>query len=571
MSHAAVRPLLAVLCACARAGAPSALAVVKEPGLLAAVSSMLDPAAALSADLHTVATLAPEEMEGGGGAAGLENLTQQQNEDGSAASVARAVGEAGLQASALQVLRLLCQASATTANLVRSSGALAPLQAYIALADGSGGGPGAQLLRLEALRAWRACAHHGIALMSMDDVFPHVCKLLPPPPTTPTPGGEGGSASSNDSPVERLACAEVYLLLAALVRHAVLVERGDATLGWGMVSPGAAAAIAADALPWLQPSALRRVAEAAVSQQQLAVPLLQRPGASSSGGLLRALLGVHPAQLVPPAAALVCALSAAVAFLASYWATVQEGQMVFGEVRTALRGSGLLQAVGRAAGPLPQAQLHVPGPLPGGSRPAPADELAMALLHQPPVLGAGAGLGSAQASTIIIGRSNTGSVGAALASWALRQVEAGSAAPQAASGTGPGLTRPHDLWPARLALRCMQVGADAGACGRAGSVVQGACGGATAPLFLQAYAPERVAPAVVAAAKGLKADARPPPARTSSYPSPPGLTSRPRQRPCCTPHCGWLRPSIAAGPTPPASRPTPGRWHAACCCKSPRP
>ncbi|GFR41249.1 hypothetical protein Agub_g1923, partial [Astrephomene gubernaculifera] len=97
-----------------------------------------------------------------------------------------------VQVCGVRLVRLLCGASSVVAQLVRAAGLLAHMQAYILLAtplittttaaasgtttttsSAATAEPSLPLalLRLEALRTWRVCAHHGIALLSMDDMY----------------------------------------------------------------------------------------------------------------------------------------------------------------------------------------------------------------------------------------------------------------------------------------------------------------------------------------------------------------------------------------------------------------
>ncbi|PNH12114.1 hypothetical protein TSOC_001035 [Tetrabaena socialis] len=160
-----------------------------------------------------------------------------------------------------------------------------------------------QLLRLEALRAWRACAHHGISLLPLDTMYGSICHLLLPP----LPPADAGTAKSAAAAVRQLTAAETYLLLAALVRHSVAVARGDATLGRSMLGPGAAGAIAAGAAAWLAPAGLRGVAAAAVGRcnlaewlpPALAEKLVEALAAASFGD---PLLAAHLATALMPAA-----------------------------------------------------------------------------------------------------------------------------------------------------------------------------------------------------------------------------------------------------------------------------
>ncbi|GIL72695.1 hypothetical protein Vretifemale_2935, partial [Volvox reticuliferus] len=284
--------------------------------------------------------------------------------------------------AALMLVRLLCCSSSLVSHLVRSAGLLAHVPAYALLGAPGGGGDvdrrrsgdtvrtaldqqiheqtpseaavSLQLLRLEALRIWRACAHHGIFLASLDDLYGNLCHLLPPPLSS-SPRLPVAAAT-----VRQLTAAEMYLLLAALIRHSFAVASGDATIGRSMLSPGAAAVIATEALAWLRPASLTGAAIAAVTRCYLSVPLLSAApvsrgnvgdagaaavaasGTGPSGGLLRALFGAHPAVLLPTAAAHVACLAAVASFLTAYWSTVAVAAPASAPVRLALDASGLL-------------------------------------------------------------------------------------------------------------------------------------------------------------------------------------------------------------------------------------
>ncbi len=363
------------------------------------------------------------------------------------------------------------------------------MTAYIALAGPPGAAASlhAQLLRLEALRTWRACAHHSIALTTVDDMYGNLCDLLLPPVRQSGSEVAAGSAASALTTLRQLSSGEVYCLLCTLVKHSVAVEQGDATLGRSMLGPGAAAALAQEALQWLGPGALRAVAAAALSRCSLSLPLLAAPSGGGSGGggpsgsLLRALLGAHPALLVPEAVAHVACLSAVLSYLGAYWWSVAEGQDVFGQVRAALAASGLAgQAEPYKHRPTQQQQKQEgksekvdSGAAAGaGAGPqvelSPADALAMALLRRPqhgaaqqcsngaavPEAGAGGQEGG------VVGRHDeVDPVGRALAGWALALVggrpavgaEGGrSDTVEAASGGG--------LRTEALVHRCLQVG-----------------------------------------------------------------------------------------------------------------
>lgn len=377
-------------------------------------------------------------------------------------------------------------------GLLLFAGLLAPMTAYIALAGSSSAAASlhAQLLRLEALRTWRACAHHSIALTAVDDMYGNLCDLLMPPVRQPGSETAAGPAASALATLRQLSSGEVYSLLCALVKHSVAVDQGDATLGRSMLGPGAAAALAQEALQWLGPEALRAVAAAAVSRCSLSLPLLAAPSAGGGGGpsgsLLRALLGAHPALLVPEAAAHVACLSAVLSYLGAYWWSVAEGQDVFGQVRAALAASGLAgQAEPYKHRPTQQQQLQQQkqegksdkadsGKAAAGAAVgpqvelSPADALAMALLRRPqqnsgqqssngaaaPEGGADGQEGRAQGR-----HDEVDPVGRALAGWALAlvggrpAVGADGGRNDTADAAGGGAPRTEALM-----NRCLQVG-----------------------------------------------------------------------------------------------------------------
>jgi hypothetical protein len=112
---------------------------------------------------------------------------------------AQSLGNEVAEASAVQPFAYLQLPFAAIIGLTVFGEELKP---NVALGAGSPSSPASQLLRLEALRAWRACAHHGVPLVSMDDMYPHVLDLL-----QPTAGRGSGSSS-----VQRLACARGVLM-----------------------------------------------------------------------------------------------------------------------------------------------------------------------------------------------------------------------------------------------------------------------------------------------------------------------------------------------------------------------
>ncbi len=86
-----------------------------------------------------------------------------------------------------------------------------------------------QLLALEALRTWRVCAGHGIALLALDDMYGSLCRLLTPPVT------EAETSDVTETVLGALLSCEAYQLLTALLRHSVAVAGGDRTLGRPML------------------------------------------------------------------------------------------------------------------------------------------------------------------------------------------------------------------------------------------------------------------------------------------------------------------------------------------------
>jgi hypothetical protein len=304
-ARAAAPHLLAVLAAAARSGPQGALAVARCPGLLAAVVALLQP------------------DDGGGG------------ESGASADAAPTPPSTRLAAMALA--RAICQASAATAQLARSAGLLA--QAQLALAEQAGGGlqqhalPLLLLLRLEALRAWRAAALHGVLDpgMHMDVMYANggLCELLAPPPPPPGDGQEG--EEKGDVAAAALAAlpwrlrAEAFSLAAALVAHAQATSSSPDAAPPGL-SPGCAAALAEGAAAdWLCNDALRRVEVAFSSSAPAAPPPPPLPPPP-----------LHPSLALPPAAAPAAALAAAVQYLAVYWRSV--GGPPRGDVRDGLVG-----------------------------------------------------------------------------------------------------------------------------------------------------------------------------------------------------------------------------------------
>lgn len=233
-------------------------------------------------------------------------------------------GDAALQVPLLLLLRTVCQSSQLAAQLVKSAGVLPLVQAHLLLgcsssgaictegaaaasassqsresdvtvvhqvrsgqqredaqstSGGAGNGVGVgslavlrQLCILEALRLWRVCCHQSIAgLPALEDVFSPLCRLLLPPV-------EGGCGDPRLEPshgrrqgalvlaLRWHVCREAHLLVAALMAHAE--GRGqDRSLGRPLLLPGTAAAVAQDALQWLQrPECVRAVAATLVEK-----------------------------------------------------------------------------------------------------------------------------------------------------------------------------------------------------------------------------------------------------------------------------------------------------------------
>lgn len=192
-----------------------------------------------------------------------------------------------------------------------------------------------ELMQLEALRIWRICTHQGLCLASVADMYPYLVSLLSPheqPRTSPhtaspsphhtstndatttgnttsstvttdvttagvqsdfpapTTGHITHTSHSQSSPVAESvrwsSSCEAYLTLTALVRHAqalearqevetnVESEAGKREAVFQMISPGIAAAVAQeDALLWLQPGHLLRVAHVMVALASKSLPV----------------------------------------------------------------------------------------------------------------------------------------------------------------------------------------------------------------------------------------------------------------------------------------------------------
>ena len=118
-----------------------------------------------------------------------------------------------------------------------------------------------------------------------------------------------------------------------------------------MITPGCAAAVAQEAAAaWIQPQLLQQIALLLTSQADASLPAVagESSGSSSSS---RGYGQCHPVLLIPPAAAALSALAAALGFLRSYWVTLPgatAGQLHL-QLLEQLHGCGLVggrEAVG---------------------------------------------------------------------------------------------------------------------------------------------------------------------------------------------------------------------------------
>ena len=293
------------------------LLLCRCPRLLEVLKSMLKPASLLD-----------EEETSDGGQAGSASPTDPSHPLPATSGGSRE-GDAALQAPLLLLLRTLCQSSQLAAQLVKSAGVLPLVQAHLLLgcssssaeacitggaaavpASSAGGQsrgsavvlcqtmPGRQggdarhtldaagnhdggslaMLRqlcvLEALRLWRVCCHQCVVgLPALEDVFSPLCHLLLPP----VESGDGDTSQLKQPHGRRQGamvlalrwhvCREAHLLVAALMAHAAQAAGKDRSLGRPLLLPGTAAAVAQDALQWLQrPEGIRAVAATLVEK-----------------------------------------------------------------------------------------------------------------------------------------------------------------------------------------------------------------------------------------------------------------------------------------------------------------
>jgi hypothetical protein len=289
----------------------------------------------------------------------------------------------GSRVAALRLLRLLSASSPLACQLLRTAGLDTVVQMLLcsSSSSSSSGGLVQQLMLLEALRIWMVSALHGVAVTHMDVMFQFVAVLLQPP--TPSaaaaaaaadPGSSSSSCSSSDeeAAVRWQLTAAAYQLLDVLLRHALAVQGGAKTLSSQMISPGCAAAIAQEAAAnWLHPAGLSEVAQALISLQDCQLPYELDPnsrvqglgsdasigsgsglgavvgfssaeGAASQAAWLRVLAGLHPALLVPTAAAKLAGLSAVLGYLGSYWRSLQVvPRRLAAELLSQLQAAGL--------------------------------------------------------------------------------------------------------------------------------------------------------------------------------------------------------------------------------------
>lgn len=283
LQGAAAAAALQLLAACARHSDAAAMAVVKCPGLLAALKARLLPG--------TAQTAPPTHQTPDGHPADTTSSTSNDAADSAqgASSAAAAPGTSGgLQVLVLHVLRLLCQSSALAAQLVRSSGVLAAVQGQLvvgctaaAAALQDGGSPEAGLVVIEGLRLWRVCAAQGVGPFTYEDMHTLLCGLMTPPAAAAaaadTPERTNSSSSDAGSSgwyahLHWHVAREATLLVDRLLVHALDVAKGDKTLGRAMLQPGTAAALAQEVgRLWLCPGVVRLAAEAGVSRPDAAL------------------------------------------------------------------------------------------------------------------------------------------------------------------------------------------------------------------------------------------------------------------------------------------------------------
>jgi hypothetical protein len=274
----------------------------------------------------------------------------------------------------LRLLRLLCASSPLACQLLRTAGLETAVQALLCSSSSSSSGSSSggvvqQLMLLEALRIWMVSALHGVCLSHMDLMFQFVAVLLQPPAAAAAAGDPADISSSSSSEEQESALrwqltAAAYQLLDVLLRHALAVQNGAKTLGSQMISPGCAAAIAQEAAAnWLNPTVLSQVGQALVSLQDCQLPYDLDPNhrvqgfvdscckasgfssaeaAANQAAWLRVLAGLHPALLVPKAAAALAGLSAVLGYLSSYWCSLQVvPRQLAAELLSQLHAAGL--------------------------------------------------------------------------------------------------------------------------------------------------------------------------------------------------------------------------------------
>ncbi|MEW5303401.1 MAG: hypothetical protein WDW36_006098 [Sanguina aurantia] len=394
--RAAIQPALLCLMACATASDQAARAVVECPRMMSVLTTILRYAAAPVVRSGPTGDEPSGTNAAAGSSAGKSGVRRVPTTLGPGGGGRKGSGGAGDSSlgrdvgytlpevlSCLRLVRLLCQSSREVARAVCMSGALDCVPSiiiayspelrdlHVSTPSTPSGSAAADsrlvpaLVQLEALRVWRVCSHQGLCLASVTDMYPYLVALLSPPdqpqiqdPAVPSPARTHGSSSPAADSVRWSGSCEAFLTLTALVRHAQALETAEVNGGgaggaggggdeksgrqeavFQMISPGIAAAVAQeDALLWLQPEHLMRVAREMVSLASTALPLaLERVE-------IRPSLGVHPALLVPTAVSCARCLSAVLDFLASYWSTLDDPAVAGagGQIRAAVTRSGLL-------------------------------------------------------------------------------------------------------------------------------------------------------------------------------------------------------------------------------------
>jgi hypothetical protein len=348
-----VGPLLALLEAAAASSSTAAEAIVRCKGMPEALLALLDLPFGINSVTNSVSNTA------GSTAGSAASQQQQLQHKGSDSRVA-----------VLRLLRLLCASSPLACQLLRTAGLDTAVQTL--LCSSSSSGLVSQLMLLEALRFWMVSALHGVCLAHMDVMFQFLAALLQPPSPAaaaaaaadPGPATNSSSSSSEDETTLRWQLtAAAYQLLDVLLRHALAVQGGAKTLGSQMISPGCAAAIAQEAAAnWLNPAVLFQVGQALVSLSDCQLPYELDPNSRAQGlgsgsgaagfssaeaaagqaAWLRVLAGLHPALLVPRAAAVLAGLSSMLGYLGSYWRSLQVvPRQLAAELLTQLQAAGL--------------------------------------------------------------------------------------------------------------------------------------------------------------------------------------------------------------------------------------